>query len=167
MSPNGKTVIFREDSLLGTNQFLSRISEINNPNSTFVDLDIHHFKYSNPNANTGIAPSNFSYMRLGADTLSICDSLSVITKKSANKEPSGLVVFPNPATNYLQIEKQEQSNTQYKIINYYGQVVYLWESAEPKQTLDLSSNQLTNGLYVLQATNSQGKINQQKFIVQN
>jgi hypothetical protein len=167
MTPNGNKIIFSEDSLVENIGWYSRVSEINNPNASFNELEIHHFKYNPPNALDGIAPNNFAYMRLGADTLSICDSLSVITKRSKANEPIGLVVFPNPATNYLQIEKQEQSNTQYKIINYYGQVVYLWESAEPKQTLDLSSNQLTNGLYVLQATNSQGKINQQKFIVQN
>ena len=59
-------------------------------------------------ANLGVAPSNFAYMRLGADSLSICDSLSVITKKNGNKRAETLVVFPNPATHFLQIEQQEQ-----------------------------------------------------------
>jgi hypothetical protein len=99
MTPNGKNIIFPDDSLIAPNQWLTRISEISNPNAPFNELEIHKYKYTHSNAFMGIAPSNFAYMRLGADTLSICDSLSVITRKSANKEPSGLVVYPNPATN--------------------------------------------------------------------
>jgi hypothetical protein len=103
-------------------------------------------------------------MRLGADTLSICDSLSVITKKSANKEPSGLVVYPNPATDYLQIEVQERSSTQYKITNYFGQVVHLWQSDQIKQNIEL--NNISNGFYLLQATSSKGIVEQKKFVIQ-
>ncbi|MFN5793849.1 MAG: hypothetical protein ACK455_03555, partial [Bacteroidota bacterium] len=103
MAPNGKTIIFRGDSLIGNNQWLSRISEISNPDESFQNLDIHHYKYTHPNANLGIAPSNFAFMRLGADTLSICDSLSVITKRTKANEPSGLLVFPNPANHQLNL----------------------------------------------------------------
>jgi hypothetical protein len=103
-------------------------------------------------------------MRLGADTLSICDSLSVITKKSANREPSGLVVYPNPATDYLQIEVQERSNTQYKITNYFGQVVHLWQSNHITQNIEL--NNMSNGFYLLQATSNKGIVEQIKFVIQ-
>jgi hypothetical protein len=164
MMPNGKKIIFREDSLVENIGWYSRVSEINNPNASFNELDIHHFKYNPPNALDGIAPNNFAYMRLGADTLSICDSLSVITKKSGLKENGGLALFPNPATYYLQTEVQEQGTTQYKITNYYGQVVQFWQSNQITQNIELSN--LNNGFYLLQATSNAGRVVQKKFVIQ-
>ena len=166
MTPNGKNIIFPDDSLIAPNQWLIRVSEIENPNAHFNDLIIHSFKYTTPNSMITVAPNNFAYMRLGADTLSICDSLSVITKRTKANEPSGLLVFPNPAANNLHIEQQEQGSTQYKIINYYGQIVQQWQSNESTQSIDLSRMGLANGMYVLQATSNNGKLQQQKFVVQ-
>jgi hypothetical protein len=164
MMPNGKKMIFRESFLDSNDVFQRRVSEISNPNASFNELEIHHFKYNPPNALDGIAPNNFAYMRLGADTLSICDSLSVITRKSAYEKPSGLVVYPNPATDYLQIEVQERSNTQYKITNYFGQVVHIWQSDQIKQNIEL--NNIRNGFYLLQATSNVGRVVQKKFVIQ-
>jgi hypothetical protein len=164
MMPNGKKMLFGNNFIDSNNQIQRRVGEIANPNAPFNELVIDYFKYDTPNAFLTIAPNNFAYMRLGADTLSICDSLSVITRKSANKEPIGLVVFPNPATNYLQIEQQEQSNTQYKITNYYGQVVHLWQSDQIKQNIEL--NNISNGFYLLQAISNKGIVEQIKFVIQ-
>jgi hypothetical protein len=166
MMPNGKKLIFSEPLYINGVLINYSISEISNPNESFQNLVIHHYKYTHTNANLGVAPSNFAYMRLGADSLSICDSLSVITKKNGNKRAETLVVFPNPATHFLQIEQQEQGNTQYKIINYYGQVILCWQSAEQKQYIDFSSKHLSNGLYILQAGNNSGRITQQRFVIQ-
>jgi hypothetical protein len=165
MAPNGKTIIFREDSLIGNNQFLSRMSEINNPNSSFIDLDIHHFKYANPNASTGIAPNNFAYMRLGADTLSICDSLSVITKKSANKEPSGLVVFPNPATNQLNLVFDKNSIGKIIINDALGKEVYAYLVNNPNIELQIDISNFNSGIYYLSYRNKDVSIHR-KFIKQ-
>jgi hypothetical protein len=164
MMPNGKKMIFRESFLDSNDVFQRRVSEISNPNASFNELDIHHFKYNPPNALDGIAPNNFAYMRLGADTLSICDSLSVITKKSGLKKNGGLALFPNPATYYLQIEVQEQGTTQYKITNYFGQVVHLWQSNQITQNIELSN--MSNGFYLLQATSNVGRVVQKKFVIQ-
>ena len=164
MMPNGKKMLFGNNFIDSNNQIQRRVGEIANPNAPFNELVIDYFKYDTPNAFLTIAPNNFAYMRLGADTLSICDSLSVITKKSANKEPSGLVVYPNPATDYLQIEVQERSNTQYKITNYFGQVVHLWQSNHITQNIEL--NNMSNGFYLLQATSNKGIVKQIKFVIQ-
>jgi hypothetical protein len=166
MMPNGKKMLFPETEYFANNDYIIKVSEIENPNAHFNDLIIHHFKYTNPNAMLTVAPNNFAYMRLGADTLSICDSLSVITKRTKAQEPSGLVVFPNPASNVLHIEQQEQEQVQYKLINYYGQTVQQWQSAEPKQTLYFNNNHLSDGFYLLQATNSKGIVVQKKFVIQ-
>jgi hypothetical protein len=164
MTPNGKNIIFFDAILTSPNQWVFGISEIENPNANFNDLIIDTFKYNTPNYATSIAPNNFAYMRLGADTLSICDSLSVITKRTKANVPNGLVVFPNPATNYLQIQQQEQGITQYRIINHLGQVVQFWQSNQITQNIELSN--LNNGFYLLQATSNAGRVVQKKFVIQ-
>ncbi len=164
MTPNGKNIYFADDSLLAPNQWLTRTSVITNPNASFNELNILKFHYTHPNSTFGAAPNNFAYMRLGADTLSICDSLSVITKRNGKQNQNSLVVFPNPATHYLQIEVQEQGTTQYKIINYFGQVLQLWQNNQITQKIELSN--LNNGFYLLQATNNQGIVEQTKFVIQ-
>jgi hypothetical protein len=164
MMPNGKKLLFGNNFRDSNNVIQRRVGEISNPNAPFNELIIDYFKYNTPNSLTTIAPNNFAYMRLGADTLSICDSLSVITRKSAYEKPSGLVVYPNPATDYLQIEVQERSNTQYKITNYFGQVVHIWQSDQIKQNIEL--NNISNGFYLLQATSNKGIVEQIKFVIQ-
>ncbi len=166
MMPNGKKILYYEYVYdTATSTVTQRgTSVISNPNESFENLDIQHFKYIHPNAYLGIAPSNFAYMRLGADTLSICDSLSVITKRPRGKDAGDWVLSPNPTSDFLQIEQAEKGNTLYKIINHYGQTIQQWLSEEKKQTVDLRDFQLSTGFYLLQATNENGKTNSKKFI---
>ena len=79
-------------------------------------------------------------------------------------ENSKIAIFPNPATNYLKIEAQEQSNSQYKIFNHLGQLVEQWQSNQITQNIELSN--LSNGFYLLQATNNKGTVEQKKFVIQ-
>ncbi len=165
MAPNGKTIIFRGDSLIGNNQWLTRISEISNPNESFANLNIHHFKYSHPNANLGIAPSNFAYMRLGADTLSICDSLSVITKRIKVKKPNGLVVFPNPATNQLNLVFDKNSTGTIAIFDAMGKEVYSYLINNPNLEVQIDISNFNSGIYYLSYRNKDVSIHR-KFIKQ-
>jgi hypothetical protein len=165
MMPNGKKMIFRSGFLDSNNLFQRRIGEIENPNANFDDLIIDYFKYNHPNANLGIAPSNFAYMRLGADTLSICDSLSVITKKSANKEPSGLVVYPNPANHQLNLTFEKSITGYIKITDALGKVVYSHNINNPIIELPIDISNFTNGVYYLSYRNKEVSIHK-KFIKQ-
>jgi len=79
-------------------------------------------------------------------------------------ENSKIAIFPNPATNYLKIEAQEQSNSQYKIFNHLGQLVEQWHSNQITQNIALSN--MSNGFYLLQATNYKGIVEQKKFVLQ-
>jgi hypothetical protein len=165
--PNGKKMLFYEyvyDTVTSTVTQRS-ISEISNPNESFENLEIHHYKHTHPNANLGIAPSNFAYMRLGADTLSICDSLSVITKKSANKEPSGLVVYPNPANHQLNLTFEKSITGYVKITDALGKVVYSYNINNPIIELPIDIANFTNGVYYLSYRNKEVSIHK-KFIKQ-
>ncbi|MEI6524200.1 MAG: T9SS type A sorting domain-containing protein, partial [Bacteroidota bacterium] len=108
---------------------------------------------------------NFAYMRLGADTLSICDSLSVITKKSANKEPSGLVVFPNPANQQLNLTFEKSITGYIKITDALGKVVYSYNINNPIIELPIDIANFTNGVYYLSYRNKEVSIHK-KFIKQ-
>ncbi|MFZ4614383.1 MAG: T9SS type A sorting domain-containing protein, partial [Bacteroidia bacterium] len=165
MTPNGKNIIFPDDSLIAPNQWLTRISEISNPNAPFNELEIHKYKYTHSNVFMGVAPSNFAYMRLGADTLSICDSLSVITKRSNANEPSVLVVFPNPATNQLNLVFDKNSTGTITINDALGKEVYSYNINNPRSELPIDISNFTNGIYYVNYKNKDVSIHK-KFIKQ-
>jgi hypothetical protein len=141
------------------------ISEISNPNDSFENLDIHHYKYTHPNAFLGIAPSNFAYMRLGADTLSICDSLSVITKRYKANEPIGLVVYPNPATNKLNLVFDKNSIGTIIINDALGKEVYSYIINNPNVELQIEISNFNSGIYYLSYRNKDVSIHK-KFVKQ-
>ena len=165
MMPNGKKIIFRDAFLDTSSVFQLRVSEIQNPNSHFNNLIIDFFKYNTPNAMTTIAPNNFAYMRLGADTLSICDSLSVITKRNGKQNQNGLVVFPNPANHQLNLTF-EKSTTGYIIItDALGKVIYSYAINNPIIEIPIDIANFTNGIYYLSYRNKEVSIHK-KFIKQ-
>jgi hypothetical protein len=167
MMPNGKKMLFYEfiyDTATSTVTQRS-VSEIDNPNDHFNELDIHHFKFNDSNSTLGVAPNNFAYMRLGADTLSICDSLSVITKRNGKQNQNGLVVFPNPANHQLNLTF-EKSITGYIIItDALGKVVYSHTINNPIIELPIDIANFTNGIYYLSYRNKEVSIHK-KFTKQ-
>jgi hypothetical protein len=165
MTPNGKNIIFRDGILTSPNQWLYGISEIENPNANFDNLIVDTFKYNTPNYLMAIAPNNFAYMRLGADTLSICDSLSVITKRSNANEPSVLVVFPNPATNQLNLVFDKNSTGTITINDALGKEVYSYNINNPSSELPIDISNFTNGIYYVNYKNKDVSIHK-KFIKQ-
>ena len=165
LMPNGKKLLFGNSFLDSNNAIQRRIGEIENPNANFDDLIIDYFKYNHPNANLGIAPSNFAYMRLGADTLSICDSLSVITRKSANEKPSGLVVYPNPATNQLNLVFDKNSIGTIIINDALGKEVYSYLINNPNVELQIDISNFTNGVYYVSYRNKDVSVHR-KFVKQ-
>jgi len=165
MMPNGKKLLFGNNFRDSNNVIQRRVGEISNPNAPFNELIIDYFKYDTPNALLTIAPNNFAYMQLGADTLSICDSLSVITKKSANKEPSGLVVFPNPANHQLNLTFEKSITGYIKITDALGKVVYSYTINNPIIELPIDIANFSSGIYYLNYRNKEVSIHK-KFIKQ-
>lgn len=168
MMPNGKKMIFYEYFFDENNTIQRRVSEIANPNSSFAELEINHFKYNTPNAMIGLAPSNFAYFRLGAEEGSACDTLGPVSVGvSLQGEDKGMVVFPNPNAGQLNIEiKNINAPAHFRILNSLGQLVYEWHSSDAVQSIDLSKLNLNSGLYIVQQNDKNGRFNQSKFIYQ-
>ena len=165
LMPNGKKLLFGNSFLDSNNAIQRSIGEIENPNASFDDLIIDYFKYNHHNANLGIAPSNFAYMRLGADTLSICDSLSVITKRYKANEPIGLVVYPNPATNKLNLVFDKNSIGTIIINDALGKEVYSYIINNPNVELQIEISNFNSGIYYLSYRNKDVSIHK-KFVKQ-
>jgi hypothetical protein len=165
LTPNGKNIIFPDDSLLAPNQWLTRVSEIENPDSNFNELIIHKYKYNTPNSMITVAPNNFAYMRLGADTLSICDSLSVITKRNGKQNQNGLVVFPNPANHQLNLTFEISTKGYIIITDALGKVVFSYTINNPILELPIDIANFNNGIYYLSYRNKEVSIHK-KFIKQ-
>jgi hypothetical protein len=165
MTPNGENLIFAEDSVIAPFQSYTRVSEIQNPNADFYNLNIFHNKYTTPNNLVTVAPNNFAYMRLGADTLSICDSLSVITKKSGLKENGGLAVFPNPATNQLNLVFDKNTIGTISICDAMGKEVYSFTINNPNIELQIDISTFNSGIYYLSYRSKDVSIHR-KFVKQ-
>jgi hypothetical protein len=102
---------------------------------------------------------------LGADTLSICDSLSVITKRSKANEPIGLVVFPNPANHQLNLTFEKSITGYIKITDALGKVVYSYTINNPIIELPIDIANFSSGIYYLNYRNKEVSIHK-KFIKQ-
>jgi hypothetical protein len=163
-----KKLLFGDSFLDENNQIQRRVSEINNPNSSFADLNIHFHKYNTPNAMLSIAPSNFAYFRLGAEAGSACDTLgSVTTGNQPQEMERGMLVFPNPNAGLLTVQfNQVRGIVHYQLLSALGQVVNRWNSNETNQQLNLMEMGLNSGLYILHAQSEDGKMHHQKFIYQ-
>jgi hypothetical protein len=70
--------------------------------------------------------------------------------------------------NLLQVNYSGNGNIfQLKIINTLGQVLSQWPSTisdnQKQENLDISTLNLSSGIYIMQATSTDGKVNNQKF----
>ena len=79
----------------------------------------------------------------------------VITPRKKIKENNSFKIFPNPATNYLNIETADNfDNMNYQIINLGGQIIKNGKILSSTETIDISD--LKNGTYVVRITSGEG-----------
>lgn len=74
-----------------------------------------------------------------------------------------LQVYPNPASQFIVLNNSGNQFKAYKIYAYTSQLVASGTITESKQSIDISS--LTNGLYILEATDGQLISGSQKFVI--
>lgn len=72
-------------------------------------------------------------------------------------------IYPNPATDEIQVQLSPTTNYALSIINLTGQVVKQTNTNNGKATIHVSD--LPNGIYILSAQNSDGDITHQRFVV--
>ena len=101
------------------------------------------------------APPNMPNYSLGALKGSPCDTIGKLQNQT-------MVVYPNPASNYLQVyfPQAMNSNVELALYDMLGQRVYSWnKTLNSKQEVVLSLPKLSVGLYTLQA-----EVNGDKYV---
>jgi len=79
----------------------------------------------------------------------------VIIPRKKIKENNSFKIFPNPATNCINIETAESfENANYQIINLGGQIMKNGQILSNTETIDISD--LKNGTYVVRITSGEG-----------
>jgi hypothetical protein len=165
MMPNGQKMLFGEAFFDENNAVQYRVSEIINPNAPFDELIINHFKYNTPNGMLTIAPSNFAYFRLGAETGTICDSLSVGVPTNLDYPNFKFKIYPNPVESALTIEHDVSGVCQIKITDMLGRVQWQGNTRDQKTVLTKEIEELIQGMYWLEIQDLKtGKRGGTKFI---
>ena len=167
MMSNGKKMLFGDSFLDANNEIQRRVSEIANPNAPFNELQIEQFKYNTPNAMLTIAPSNFAYFRLGAETGSICDSLSIGIPTNLNYLNLKFKIYPNPPESTLTIEHEVSGVCQLKITDMYGRIQWQGKIYNQKTVLIKEIEEINQGIYWLEIQDLKtGKRAVKKFVKQ-
>jgi hypothetical protein len=165
MMPNGQRMLFGESFMDENKVIQRRVSEIVNPNAPFDELIINHFKYNTPNTMATIAPSNFAYFRLGAETGSICDSLSVGVPTNLDYPTIKFKIYPNPTESSLTIEHTILGACQVKITDMLGRVLWQGKSSQQSVVLNDELKEINAGMYWLEIQDLKtGKRGGPKFI---
>jgi len=103
---------------------------------------------------------NAAYVKLlskFADTSSVTTSAENISALSNN-----ILIYPNPASNYITVIANEVKQSHFSIYNLIGEEVGNWQLAVCKNKIDVSK--LKDGIYFCRISN--GKINKtEKFII--
>jgi hypothetical protein len=71
------------------------------------------------------------------------------TLETASQNKFDVVVGPNPASNYVMIDKGNLAKYQYKLINSNGQIVQESNTEIEEQQYQINTSGLSSGLYML------------------
>jgi len=131
-----------------------RMSYIRFPNKKGLACELCVLCYTANNVNLSNPPNMPNYA-LGALKGSPCDTLGKLQNQT-------MVVYPNPASNYLQVyfPQAMNSNVELALYDMLGQRVFSWnKTLNSKQEVVLSLPKLSVGLYTLQA-----EVNGDKYV---
>jgi len=81
------------------------------------------------------------------------DTISLVITNLPEKENRGINIFPNPATNFVNI-KSQSSISQISIINNFGQMVF--EAENPGETIWVNTSNFPKGVYVVRIHTTKG-----------
>lgn len=102
----------------------------------------------------------WDYSAITAFTPSNCSVL-----KTQNIENSRLQIFPNPATNLINILMQSSDlNYNVNIFNTLGSLVFELKNQNLQEYKEFGINQLSPGIYILKITDSENKVYQKRFV---
>lgn len=96
---------------------------------------------------------------LTIDKLSLSDDLTGLPNISKNGE---LLVFPNPAQNYIQLDVSGDQQLSFEIIDSFGKSVQRGEFGRDSQPIQVST--FCPGIYLVRAIDQQGNIRIKRFV---
>jgi len=81
------------------------------------------------------------------------DTISLVITNLNEKENSGITIFPNPATNFVNIKSQHSIN-QISILNNLGQMVF--EGDFESNSVQVNTSGFNKGIYIIQVKTLEG-----------
>ena len=87
--------------------------------------------------------------------------LDIVTGVNELGENNGILVFPNPAQDYVKV-KANHEITNVRIVNYVGQLVY--ENNAETEEVHINTSQYDAGVYVIQIETTAGMISKQIIV---
>jgi len=160
LAPNGKTIL-ATSFFIENNQFYRFYSEINYPNAYGTASNYVPFKYPIDNNDTFVFTQNYANFRLGAETGSICDSLSIgfPTLEKGNVVLDAQV-YPNPFTNEftIQLKTPPSSALQLQVYDGIGRLVHQSSIVNKTTTINTQELAQSTGLFYITLTDVNGKV---------
>ncbi len=145
---------------ISTKDGTSVLSCINNPDSIGLSCNFVQAQVQLNCFNFQSIP-NQVYFGLGADSGSVCDTL---TGSPPTPEGGAIAVYPNPAKDKLNIETDVlYGNATICIYNLLGEMCFTSETKNAANTISLNVSTLKQGLYLVQVKTA-GKVWSKKFI---
>jgi hypothetical protein len=158
LAPNGKNIVvtsFIKDD--AGNVIYKTLSEIREPNLSGLNCDLVFHTDTIQNHATFISPSNFANFRLGPIDGSSCDTLGINSTELIEKPEASLSVYPNPASNLLNIRLLHTAPQKPSvfILNAQGATVYQAQCSGVLHSVNLEPLNLAQGLYWVRVVNGE------------
>jgi hypothetical protein len=134
---------------------------IQNPNEKGLTCNFEQHKIKLPTINNFTLPY-FPNYRLGALGEELCDTITYTTELNFEVQ-EGLVVFPNPTNNYINIVLPD-NNIIIGVYDLLGTLIYKNDDCISK-TLTLNVSLFPNGIYVIHGVRSNGNYFVKQFEV--
>jgi len=131
---------------LNTSNGTSYLHVIMNPDSAGLTCNVIQHGLKLPSYNSYTLP-NFPYYKLGADSGSICDTISAVN--NIRFDSTAISVFPNPSNDIVNIYLENPPISIPQLMNTLGQISYVPTSRISAQYWQLDCTGLRPGVYFL------------------
>ena len=117
---------------------------------TSTDYNPYHIYYSTGNYNVSLIAYNTNC----SDTFAVNNAIDITTDIADNNLNDGIIIYPNPASTYVQIESKKFKVKSYEVYNVYGQNVKQLKTCDSKFIIKVAD--LSKGIYFIKLQTEQG-----------
>ena len=98
-------------------------------------------------------------------TVQVPIKANIVVLDVAEINNTGIIVFPNPATDHINVSCTKQEDLKFTITNELGQPVQI-EQSKNYNSYNINLQTITSGFYILSAVGDKGTVYKQKIIKQ-